>query len=304
MTLQELKESIEDRTFSPSTMVIVSDDKFIPLMYLRELEKNLGYSMNYVESITDIGSDDEDIFGAPFDVDTKDIVVLNTDSIDFCNDTVFRESNVIIIANKISPEAKTFYKNILIEIPKIVDWQLKDMVYSYCKGVNTKYLDWLIKECNEDVNRLYNECLKLSIFREEDRPTLFDSMDADGAFDDLTSNTIFNLSNAIVKKDVNLVKSMYNDIRNIGVSDFGLLTVLYNNFMNVVAIQMGINPTAEKLGMKPNQFNAVRYNCGKYSNSQLVSIVRFLSELDFKIKSGELPTNILIDYMITSIMSF
>jgi DNA polymerase III delta subunit len=229
---------------------------------------------------------------------------LNTDSVDFCNDALFREKNVIVVANNISDEAKVFYKNILIEVPKITDWQLQDMVYSYCKGVPTKYLDWLIKECNGDIHRLYNESVKLSIFNEVDRQSVFCGMDADGAFDDLTSNTIFNFTNAIMKHDINAVKSMYSEIKNIGVSDFGFLSVLYNNFMSVVSVQMGLNPTAEKLGMKPSQFNAVRYNCGKYTNTQLVNIVKFLSGLDFRIKSGELPTTILIDYILTSIMSF
>ncbi len=303
MTLQELKESIENKSFSPSTMVIVSEDKFIPLMYLREIERNIGYSMNYVESITDIGADEDDIFGVTSGTNAKDITVLNTNIVDFCNDTIFREPNVIVLANSISPEAKTFYRNILIEVPKIVDWQLQDMVYSYCKGVNTKYLDWLIKECNEDVYRLYNESLKLSIFNEVDRQEVFSSMDSDGAFDDLTSNSIFNMTNAIVKRDVQSIQLMYSDLKTMGVSDFGLLSVLYTNFMNIVAIQMGINPTADKLGMKQNQFNAVRYNCGKYSNNQLVSILRILSDIDRKIKSGEMPTSILIDYLIISILS-
>jgi hypothetical protein len=302
MTLQELKESIEDRTFSPSTMVIVSEDKFLPMMYLREIERNLGYKLNYVESIYDIGADEDDIFGATVS-SNKELTILNTDKIEACNDTIFRESNVVVVANSISPEAKTFYRNILIEVPKIVDWQLQDMVYSYCKGVDTKYLDWLIKECNGDIYRLYNESLKLSIFSEADRPILFEKMNDDGAFDDLTSNSIFNLTNAIVKKDVQLVKAMYADIKVMGISDFGLLSVLYNNFMSMVQIQLGISPTAEKLGMKQSQFNAIRYNCGKYSNNQLVNIVKMLSDIDRKIKCGEMPTSTVIDYIIISILS-
>ena len=302
MTLQEFKESLESRTFLPCTMMMVSEDKFLPLMYLREIERTLGYKLNYVESMYDIGADEGDIFGATVS-NSKELTVLNTDKIETCNDILFRESNVIVVANSISPEAKTFYRNILIEMPKIVDWQLQDMVYSYCKGVDTKCLDWLIKECNRDIHRLYNESLKLSIFPEADRPILFEKMNDEGAFDDLTSNSIFNLTNAIVKKDIPTVKSMYADIKVMGVSDFGLLSILYNNFMIMVQIQMGISPTAEKLGMKPNQFNAIRYNCGKYTNNQLVSIVKMLSDIDRKIKCGELPTAIVVDYLIISILS-
>ena len=37
MTLQELKESIENKTFKPHTMILVSSDKFIPLLYIEEI---------------------------------------------------------------------------------------------------------------------------------------------------------------------------------------------------------------------------------------------------------------------------
>ena len=302
MTLQEFKESLENKTFLPCTMMLISEDKFLPLMYLREIERTLGYKLNYVESMFDIGADEEDIFGT-VSGGTKELTVFNTDKIEACNDTLFRESNVVVVATSITAEAKTFYKNILIEMPKIVDWQLQDMVYSYCKGVDTKYLDWLIKECGGDIHRLYNESLKLSIFPEADRPILFEKMNDDGAFDDLTSNSIFNLTNAIVKKDIQLVKAMYADIKVMGISDFGLLSVLYNNFMSMVQIQLGISPTAEKLGMKQSQFNAIRYNCGKYTNNQLVNIIKMLSDIDRKIKCGEMPTYIMVDYLIISILS-
>lgn len=303
MTLKELKESLEDGTFTPTTMVIVSEDKFIPLMYLNEIEKRHGYSLVYVDSVEEIGTDVDDIFGIGSACCNKDIVVFNTDKVDFCSENILKESNVIVVANSITDEASTFYKNILIKVPKIVDWQIQDMVYSYCKGVNTKYLDWLIKECGENIYRLYNESLKISIFQESDRPLLFESMNDDGAFDDLTSNTIFNLTNAIVKKDLPTIKSMYADLKSMGVNDFGLLSVLYTNFMNVVSVQMGVSPTAEKLGMKQNQFNAIKYNCGRYTNNQLVNIVRMLSDIDRKIKVGELPTTVVIDYLIVSILS-
>ena len=303
MTLQELKESIEDRTFSPSTMILAGEDKFLPLMYLRELEQTLRYNLVYVESIMDIGTDEDDIFGLATESSNRDIVVLNVDTVDFCNDSLFREGNVVVIANSVSDEAKVFYRNILIEIPKIVDWQLRDMVYSYCKGVDIKYLDWLIKECGGDVHRLYNESLKLSIFKEVDRPLLFSQMNSDGAFDDLSSSTVFTLTNAIMKRDINSIRALYGDIKNMSVSDFGLMTILYNNFMNLVAVQMGLNPTPDRLGMKPNQFNAIRYNCGKYSNTQLVKIVKMLTDLDRRVKTGEFPTNHMLDYVITSILS-
>ena len=304
MDLRDLKESIEDRSFSPSSMVIVGEDKFLPLQYLEELRSGLNYNLIYVESISEIGGSSEDIFASDDNSSDNDIYVLNTQVVDFCSDILYNNSNVIVVANKIEDDAKKFYKPLLMTVPKLEEWQIKDMVYSFGKGIDTKYLDWLAKSCNNDVNRLYQEMLKISIFPENERRIVFDSMLNDGAFDDISSSTIFNFTGSIAKKDLQTMKTIYSELDNIDVNEFGLLTILYTNFSHIFQIQLGLNPTPEKLGLKASQFNAIKYNCGKYSGGQLVKILEFLSGIDKRIKTGELPTNILRDYLVLSILSF
>lgn len=300
MTLQELKQSLETSTFKPTTLLLISEDKFIPLQYVEEIKKN--YSVMYVESLQELIPDADDIFGNSNEI-SSDVVVFNTNLVDFSDEILFNKDNVIVIANKIDKSAKKFYGDLVIEVPKLVEWQVKDMVYSLGKGINTKQLDWLIHTSNGDVNRLYQDMTKINIFNESERGHLFEELVEDGAFNDLSANTIFNFTNAILKKDYQSLKLIYEEIDNIDVNDFGLLTILYNNFLNVVNIQMGVNPTAESLGMSWGQFNAIKHNCGYYSGVQLVNILKMLSDMDRKIKAGEFPTNVMRDYMILSILS-
>lgn len=300
MTLQELKQALETNTFKPTTMILVSEDKFIPLQYVEEMKKQ--YNVMYIETLQELVPDDSDIFGDSNEI-SSDIIIFNTDLVDFSEEILFNKDNVIVIANKIDKASKKFYGDMVIEVPKLVEWQIKDMVYSFGKGIDTKHLDWLIHNSNEDVNRLYQDMTKLVIFNESERKHIFEEMMEDGAFDDLSANTIFNFTNAILKKDYQSLKIIYEEIDNIDVNDFGLLTILYNNFLNVVNIQMGINPTPDSLGLSYGQFNAIKYNCGYYSGNQLINILKMLSDMDRKIKCGEFPTNIMRDYMILSILS-
>lgn len=302
MTLQELKQSIEDGTFKPSSMILISEDKFIPLQYIEAIKKSFNYDILYVESLDELLPNNDDIFGSNEEL-SSDIVIFNSEIVDFSDDILYNKDNVIVIANKISNSSKKYYNDLVIEIPKLAEWQVKDMVYSFGKGIDSKHLDWLMTNCNNDVNRLYQEMQKLTIFSEKERMHLFEEMMEDGAFNDLSSNTIFNFTNAILKKDIASLKAIYEEIENIDVNDFGLLTILYNNFLNVINIQLGINPNAESLGMKPGQFNALRYSCGYYSGEQLVNIFKMLSDMDRRIKAGEFPTNIMRDYMILSILA-
>ena len=283
-------------------MILVSEDKFIPLLYINEICKNFDFSVSYVDSLSDIDTNSDDIFGEPNEL-LSDLIIFNTNLVDFSDEILYNRDNIIVITNKIDKASKKFYGDLVIEIPKLADWQVKDMVYSFAKGVDTKNLDWMIHNCSGDVNRLYQESLKLKIFDEQERNNLFNEMLEDGAFNDISSNTVFNFTNSVLKKDINSLKNIYEEIDNIDVNDFGLLSILYNNFLNVVNIQMGINPTAESLGMKQGQFNAIRYNCGYYSNNQLVNIIRMLTDIDRRVKVGEFPTNIMRDYLILNILS-
>jgi DNA polymerase III delta subunit len=302
MTLQKLKEDIENKTFKPTTMILVSEDKFIPLMYIEEISKSFDYTIRYIQSLSEIDSDTNDIFGDSGE-HSSDLIIYNTDVVNFSEEVLYNQDNIIVVTNKIDKGSKKFYGDLVVEIPKLEEWQIKDMVYSFMEGVDTKHLDWLIHTCGGNVHRLYQESLKVRLFRESERKSVFDEMVEDGAFDDLSSNTIFNFTNAILKKDIKSLKIIYEEIDNIDINDFGLLTILYNNFLNVINIQLGINPTPESVGMKPNQFNAVRYNCGHYNSKQLIGIFRLLTDIDRRVKSGEFPTNIMRDYLILSILS-
>ena len=96
MNLQQLKESIEDRTFSPSSMVIVAKDKFLPIQYLEEISRNYHnpYHLNYIESLDEIRNDD-DLFSSDSPESGKDIHVLNLQIVDFCSDILYNNNNII-----------------------------------------------------------------------------------------------------------------------------------------------------------------------------------------------------------------
>lgn len=302
MTLIELKDKLESKTFTPCTAILISEDKFVPLQYVEYIKKELGIQVYYIDSLSELSSGTDDIFFSHNSIDDSALYVFNTDVINYTDDSIFNIDNVIIIANKIDNDAKKFYSDILIEIPKLDDWQIEDMLYSMCDGVEPKYLDWLFKNCNGDANRLYNESLKLSIFNKNERNTLFIDMCDDGAFDDLSSHTVFNLINGLMCKDIKTVLSVMDELNSIEITDFGFLTLLYNNVRNVISIQLGKNITAEKLGMKPSQFNAVKRVCGHYHPSALVELFRIISSVDKMIKDGYLPSSNMIDYIVTNML--
>ena len=192
----------------------------------------------------------------------------------------------------------------IVEFPKLVDWQIEDYCKVKAKGVEESDIKWLMNICKNDIYRIDNELNKIAVFDERLRKTKFKEFIKDKVFSDLSSYTIFSLSNAIITKNIEELRQIYNEIENIDINAIGLVTVLYNNFKNIINIQLGVNPTAESLGMNPKQFMALRYRINHYSKNQLISIFDMLTSIDKRLKTSQLPANYIIDYIILKILSF
>ena len=151
--------------------------------------------------------------------------------------------------------------------------------------------------------RLQNEIDKLLPFHPAERKYLLKGMISDGAFDDVSNNTVFNLSTAILSKEVDKVSTLMQEVDKIGVTDFGLLSILQTGFKNLVMIQLNRNPTPENTGIDSKKLFMMKKLPVVYTPEQLVSILKFLSDIDKKVKFGELQVPNLIDYIVVKVMS-
>jgi hypothetical protein len=298
MDLRKLKESIEANSFKPETLLLVAKDKFLPLMYIDVLSKK--FEIKYINSFNDLPAPN-----SLFEVkDDKSLNVFFMEKVDFIPDFIYNIDNLIMIIPNIDSETRKLCRCSIIDIPELEEWQIKDLIYSFCLGVEESKLEFIFSICSGNVYRIYNECLKLSIFQENERKHLFNQMIDDNLFDDLSSKTIFDFTNAIMKKDVKTLEVMFEELENIDINEFGLITVLYNNFSNLFKIQLGINATPNSLGIKPGQFNAIKRLVGAYSSQQLIDAFKLITDMDRKVKNGEFPVPLMKDYLVTSILSF
>ena len=133
---------------------------------------------------------------------------------------------------------------------------------------------------------------------------MFNKLSQSGGYQDLSTYSIFNLTNAITKRDKLSVLNILSELDGIDVDAFGLLSILHKNFKQVIDIQLGKNVTPEALGMSQKQFNAIKYNCGKYTQDELIDRFKFITNIDYQIKNGLLDLNQqqLIYYIICSVV--
>ena len=296
MELKELKEKILNKSNIQFPLVFInSNNDFLLNEYLYGICKNLALNPHYVSSISELN----DITSSMFYEDNflfvykpeKDVIVKEED---------VKDSKIIIIYEKLPKENKIES----VEFCKLENWMIEDYASTLLPGLTKQETDWLCKICKYNIERVSLECNKLSIFDKKKQSEIFQEINDSNGYCDLNDLNIFNLTNAVVKKDILTIKNIIKDIDNIDIEGTGLVTIMLKQFLNIINIQMSKNISAEKLGMNERQFRAIQYNCNKYSNDELIDNYKFLNDIDYKLKSGllEMTNKELVQYILNNIL--
>lgn len=302
MDIQKLKQNIEEENVQIGFWIFqYTDNSFLPHQYIHEIRKILNKDVQILDDLNVLVSPQKNIFG---NTDASDLIRLFvTECFESDNPYLEEENNLIVVCKKVTNEE--LFKDSIIKFPKLEQWQIKDYVYSIADGVPEEKLDLLIQICKGDIFRISSEASKLSLFTEQERMHVFDSFLEDGVFDDLSEHNIFDFSNAILKKDIVSLAALYKEIEKIDVEPLGLVTILYNNLKSIISIQFDPSITPEILNISPKKFWAIKkYSCGYYTKEQLIQSFYLITDIDRKLKSGEITVDLIVDYIVCHMLSF
>ena len=304
MDLATLQKSLKDNSvIEPFYIFLNSENTFLSNQYIKEISRVKGLSIEYIDNIVGLLPDKNDIFGIEEVIDESRLYVCKMDKFEYEDLSIKNIKNLIIVCNGISKESKEIFEQFIINMPKLEDWHIRDYVYTIADGIDKRKLDWLISICNKDIYRIDSELSKLSLFSKKERDSVFEMFANEGMFSDLSDLVVFDLTNAIIKRDIKAVGEILEDIKNFDCEPLGVNTILVNSFRNILSIQLSVNPTAEKLNMKSNQFYALKKSCGYYSKEQLIKIYDIVTSAEYQMKTGYISNDKLIEYMIVKILS-
>ena len=296
MTAKELKENISLNLLDDSFMVWINEDssaEFISWQYIYQIAKSKKLSIKVIDKISDIQP-------AGF-LEDKNLYIYCVDKLE-----EFEPHDHLIILCK-----KSNYKD-AVKIPKIETWQFVDYLKGIVPGMNKSDIEWLLTQYEYTYSRvtavnyfrLKNDLDKIAIFDESVQNNLFNTLYNSGEYSTVSNLTIFDLSTAIMRKDYALALQVLKVFDYIDSKpDVWLLSILLTNFKNVIDIQLNPKATAESLGMSDKQFYVVKkYNCGFYSQEELIKIYDMLTNMEYLYKFGGLSTSQLTDYMVCKIL--
>ena len=270
MTLKELKENIENKKLNNSMLIFKdSGSPFLINQYINAIATLHNLEVKEVDNL-----DFDDYFNC----------YLYVYKVDKFNEKIDKENTIVICKDSSLP---------YIEFKKLEKWQIEDYAKVLAPGVSSDKLKWLCEATNYDVYRIKNELNKISIFPSDSQEYIFDKLDEEGAFNDLINLTIFDFINALIKKDKDKLQEILEHIDYIDIEPAGVLTLLLNNVKMMIDIKA--NHTE---GINPKQLYAIKKNASLYSDASLQNKYDILTQVDYKLKSGLLDYDKIIDYII------
>lgn len=285
MDVVELKKQIEDKALGDEFLILkYSDSTFLAHQYIDAIAEFKGLEIRYIQDIEDASS----ILGG----------YLNVAFIDKYTNMMYCDylRNLIVVCKEVDSGGEPF----MVELPKLEEWQIRDYALTKLPGLDSQYVEWLCKMCG-NIDRLSLEVDKLGVFSKGNQQKIFQQLNESEGYVDLTDLTSYDIVNAVIKKDLNVVKEYFTEQLNFDA--LGITSLLIRNFKQVIDVQINPKATPDALGMSYKQFKAVQGCCGYYTNAQLIEIYSFLLKIDYRLKTRQLENDELKDYVIPYVLS-
>lgn len=282
MKLMELKQAIREDNLPNKINLIFKceDDYFVADEYIKKIAEMTNREIVYVEALPNLFIKDKNLYVIKVDKLESDLLTTN------------KNVEFIICCKKTS-----LVNDSIIEFPKLEDWQLIDYVKSFSLNISEATIKELVSKCKNPY-KLKNELIKITCFARANQENV--CRDILNNSPDLFNTNIFNVTNGLLKRDLSKVCSFYHT--DADVTGMYLLSIILKNVKNVIDIQINPRATADSLGVPYKQFKAIQYNCGYYSNEELIKIYKKFLSLDKKVKNGFINESQLVDYIIVNMI--
>ena len=285
MTLENLKTLILNKEGNKINLPIIfkcdENTDFILKDYIKEIATLKDLNIKIIFGLDEIT---EQLFNNNL------LYVLKSDSVD--TNTILNK-NIVVISKKIKEKS-----NLIIEVPQLASWQIADYIKTRIPTLSEEAVNCLSNYTN--LYKLDLELQKLELFSGSECDTIFNDLININNYEDLITTTNYEFASMIIKKDLGSLKTALRAKKEI--EPFSLVNILIKNFRQMIEVTFNQHSTPESLNINQKVFNAIKFNAKRYSSQELITDYKFLLNLDFLVKSGNLLTNNLLDYVVSNLI--
>lgn len=218
------------------------------------------------------------------------------------------DTNILILVNAKFNE-KEELGLLLKEKAEVIDTHIninqliKDQCTNY--NIDNRTINYLITKCNNDNVKIFNEIDKLKLYKCDDKTITINDID-EIVIKSLDDN-IFDLIDAIVKKDKKNSFRIYKELIEHNEEPIKIIITLANKFRLIYQVKilaknkMTNEEIGKKLGVKEYPVKLARGLGFNYTESEILSYIDKLADMDYNIKIGNVYQNISFETFILNI---
>lgn len=309
MDVATLKAKIKSKQL-PNYLIFSGIEWKVQQIYINQIAKVTGKETRRVDDISSIyGKLKNRAF-----VQTGVIYIVRDDKELMTNEklqqqieSVLADNMLILLLTSVDKRTKFYkqYKDKIIEFEQLTDAILKKYIKKEI-NLSDKNCQVLMDICEHDYGRILLEIDKIQRYRQvykDDGNHSFETLVADGTIYEPPYDAIFDLVDAILDRKVNRVFDLLQQSYDVGEATMVMLSVLYNNAKAVLQVQSYHgDKITEGTGLTGWQIKNAKAHVGKYSEDELIYIVRLVQKLESGIKTGRMEDEFAMQYLLTHIL--
>ena len=296
MKLQDIKKAIIDKSIGDNFLIFLCEENyFIADQYIEAIATIKNFNLQYINSLAEL-----ETATALVTEGAETLYVLKTDTFEEIKVDYSKFENTIVVCKKIDKKLDKITKDFVVKIPKLEEWQVVAYIQAICPDISTADSSLFYKAAGKNIYKVDNEISKVALFDKTRQREIFMSLLFDDGSDMYSIDT-FELSNKIIENNKARVYEILARRKYLNLDPFPLIGSLLKTFKQIVLVnhKSGITDFAE-IGMSPAQVSTYKRIYSGFALDYLADNIKFLSGLDYKLKSGLLDMNKdqLLDYII------
>lgn len=311
MNIADVKVDIKNKKIRPY-YIFAGDEIEIQRIYINKIAEVLNYQVIRADCIADVWSS----IITPTLFDEPCVYVVRDDKDLTQNETLQRQiensnlnGNIIInLITTVDKRTKWYKAN----SDKIVLFERlnTDMLIKYCQreiALNKRNCERLIAICENDYSRILLEIDKIKSFMtylpERECNKVFEQFIADGTIAVPPQDAIFDLVDAILKRQICRVYDLLEQCYAVGEANMVILSVLFTNTKQVLQVQTcESSDIAKSTGLTAWQIKCAKERCGYYYEDELKGILWLIQRIKREILTGGIDDDISVKYLLAVIL--
>lgn len=221
-----------------------------------------------------------------------------------------KDKNVLVLVSERMLDVRKKLSSLLKEKAKVIDYNEFD-IEKYVQDsfkeykISPRSIHLLLEYTNREFEKIENEINKLKMLKLEEKEITEDDI-KENCLKSLNIN-IFNLIDALNRGNKAYAFDIITELVNSKEDEIKILITLANNYRLIYRTKVLMGSCDDKKLMElldvksPYRLKKLKEQSHYYDENKLLEILKFLSDLDLKIKTGKLDKRVALELFITKV---